>query len=298
MQRRNIIIVAAAVSSGLVAVILGNAYFSGYERQQEKTAEAQRLVRVVVASQDVPFGAQLGSNNLRLVNWPAQSVPTGAFTSLEQLTGTKRVALRPVVNGEPLLASKVSGGDGRATLSTVVPVGKLAYAIPINDVSGVGGFVRPGDIVDVLLTRPIPGDGAGANDKMTDLVVEAVPVLGIDQVADTGDTKAAVAKSATLQVDTRQAQKLALSIQLGQLSLALRNIADPQQAVMPTVLPRHLSTTAVYMPRRVGGSKPAATPAIFRQMVQRAALPQRGPGPTMTVVRGSNSSDYEVQHGY
>ncbi|OAN56590.1 Flp pilus assembly protein CpaB [Sphingobium sp. TCM1] len=301
MQGRNIIVVAVAVSFGLGAVVLGNAYFSGYEKQQEKSAEAQRLVRLVVASQDLPFGAQLGPQNVRMVNWPAQSVPTGAFTDIEQLTKTKRVALRPVVAGEPLLASKISGSDGRATLSTTVPVGKLAYAIPINDVSGVGGFVRPGDVVDVLLTRPIPGDGAGANDKMTDVVVEAVPVLGIDQVADSSQTKAAIAKSATLQVDARQAQKLALSIQLGQLSLALRNVADAQQTAMPTVLPRHLSTTNIYMPRRTGGATPpaaSAMPALFRQMAQRPAPAPRRAGPTMTVVRGSNPSDYEVQHGY
>lgn len=298
MQSRNVVVIAIAVILGLVAVLLGNAYFSGFEQKQEDAAAQQKLARIVVASQDLAFGTVLGPQNMRLANWPSQSVPAGAFTSVEQLTATKRVALGPVVAGEPLLSTKISGADGRATLSANLPVGKLAYAVPITDVSGVGGFVRPGDTVDVILTRPIPGDGATGNDKMTDVVVEAAPVLGIDQNSDPKDTKAVPARTATLEVTTLQAQKLALSIQLGQLSLALRNVADVQQGVRPTVTPRHLSTTAVYMPRRDPSAGPAIASAL-RQVVgvPKAAAAPRKIGPTMTVVRGSASNDYEVQRG-
>jgi len=304
MQRRNLIVIAVAVVLGLLAVFLGNAYFSGYEKQQERAAEQQKLARIVVASQDLAFGTPIGAQNVRLVNWPDQSVPTGAFTSIEQLTAAKRVALGQIVVGEPLLASKVSGADGRATLSANLPVGKLAYAVPITVVSGVGGFVRPGDIVDVILTRTIPGDGAGANDKMTDTIVEAAPVLGIDQVSDSRDTKPVAAKTATLEVDSIQAQKLALAIQLGQLSLALRNVGDGEQSQRPTVLPRHLSASNVYMPRRPppGSGAPAIASAIARAPAGRpgATVPAapRWTGPMMTIVRGSAPTEYGVPRGW
>jgi pilus assembly protein CpaB len=256
------------------------------------------------------FGTPLGLQNLRLANWPADSVPAGAFTSLDALKGT-HVALRPIVAGEPVLASKISGTDGRATLSANLPVGKLAYAVPINDVSGVGGFVRPGDVVDVILTRPMPGAGSSSStDKMTDVVLQGVPVLGVDQVADEKDTKAATAKTATLEVDTLGAQKLALSIQLGALSLALRNVADQTAGPASTVIPRHLSVTNYVVPSRSEGgmAPPQNLGQAMASAMSRPRFPgvtpasmsvsQRPKGPVMTVYRGGVSSDYEVQRGW
>ena len=298
MQGRNTILVAVAIVIGLVAVFLANSYFSGVENKQARVAEEQQLARIVVASQDLTFGTPLSAQNLRLANFPANTVPAGAFTSLEAATRNNRVALRPIVVNEPVLASKVSGADGRATLSANLPVGKLAYAIPVNDVAGVAGFVRPGDIVDILLTRQIPGDGAGGNDKMTDVIMEAVPVLGIDQVSDENNTKPATGKTATLQVDTIGAQKLALASQLGTLSLALRNVADQMIGARATVIPRHLSSTNFTLgPRRQNA--PTA-PRLAANFIPRAPLlagPPRPRGPQMTVVRGSVSSDYEVLRG-
>lgn len=300
MQGRNLILLIVAVAIGLIAVLLANTYFSGVEERQKVVAEQQKLSRIVVASQDVGFGIPLSAQNLRLANWPVSSVPAGAFTSIEAAARDNRVALRPIVTGEPVLASKVSGADGRATLSANLPVGKLAYAVPITDTSGVAGFVRPGDVVDVLVTRPIPGDGTSSNDKMTDVVLEAVPVLGIDQVSDESATKPALAKTATLEVDTFGAQKLALSIQLGTLSLALRNVADQVVGPRQTVVPRHLTTGNYYVRARTSSPsssmRVAASNAILRGPVNLG--PPKPRGPSMTVVRGSQSSEYEVLRGW
>ena len=293
MQSRNIVAIATAAVLGLFAVYLGNAYFSGYEKQQARIIAAQRQVSIVVATQDVPFGAALNSHNLRLASWPAASVPAGAFSSIDQAARGNRVAVLPIATGEPVLASKLSGSDGRATLSSSLPTGKLAYAIPINDVSGVGGFVRPGDVVDVLLTYPIPGDHTGTADKMTDVVVEAAPVLGIDQVFDKSEIKPAVPKTATLEVDTVGAQRLALSVQLGTLSLALRNVADQQRGTHQSVTGRSLSAgeiAAAAAPRPLGAS------SVHRSVaVRRAPHSPAAPRATVAVVRGSALSQYEVQ---
>ncbi|WP_176590869.1 Flp pilus assembly protein CpaB [Sphingobium sp. EM0848] len=303
MQGRNWIFFALAVFLGLGAVLLANAYFSGVEKRQERIAENQKMTGIVVATQNLGFGTPLTDQNLRMANWPANSIPVGAFTSLADALKNSRVAVRPMVTGEPVLASKVSGSDGRATIAANLPAGKLAYAIPINDVSGVGGFVRPGDVVDVLLTRPVPGDGATANDKMTDVVLESVPVLGIDQISDESQTKPIVSKTATLEVDTVGAQKLALAAQLGVVSLALRNVADQAASPRTTVIPRQLSATNYMINAKRTSSAPSAP-------VQMAKVPQfRLPGgsnpttpivngPSMTVIRGTKISEYGVQRGY
>jgi len=303
MQGRNLILLVVAVVIGLIAVFLANTYFSSVENRQERIAEEQKLQRIVVASQDLAFGVPLSTQNLRLANWPASSVPTGAFTSLEAAMRNGRVALRPIVVGEPVLASKVSGADGRAVLSANLPVGKVAYAIPINATAGVGGFVRPGDVVDVLLTRQIPGAGSdsSSNDKMTDVLLTSIPVLGIDQNANEKDTKPATGKTATLEVDSYGAQKLALATQLGVLSLALRNVEDQAAAPQSTVIARNLSASNYVIRPRPSGPPPAQIGTAVAGAIMRTAAtlaPARPRGPSMTVVRGAQTTEYEVLRGW
>jgi pilus assembly protein CpaB len=262
------------------------------------------MARIVVASQGLAFGSPLSVQNVRLANWPADSVPEGAFTSLEEAT-KNRVALRPIVPGEPVLASKVSGANGRATLSANLPIGQLAYSIPISDVAGVGGFIRPGDVVDVILTRKIPGDGAKDYDKMATVVLEAVPVLGIDQVSDESKTEPAVGKTATLQVDTAGAQKLALSTQLGVMTLALRNVGDQVQGSHQTLTSRDIGGHRVIVPSR--GSVVRAYPVAAPQLGSAWPMPtpNRLPGtpatqysgPKMTIVRGVKTTEEGLLRG-
>ncbi|HEY6869748.1 MAG TPA: Flp pilus assembly protein CpaB [Novosphingobium sp.] len=298
MPSRNLIIVGVAIFLGLIAVWLGDVYFSSVQQREVAVAQQNRLARIVVATQDVPFATPLTGQNVRLVNWPESSVPTGAFTSLEQATAN-RVALRPLVAGEPVLASNVSGNSARASIAANLPPGQVAYTIQINDVTGVGGFARPGDVVDVLMTRNMPGDSAGPTDKLNDLVLHAVPLLAIDTIADQSKSQPAVGKTATLQVSAADAQKLALASQIGVLSLALRNVADKSQPVMQTILPRDLSTGRLPMvASRATG--PAATPGSAPAMPHRApaahhrSRPLAPPPPTMIIIRGTTPADYEV----
>ncbi len=300
MQSRNLVILAVAVLIGLLAVLIVNGVFSGVEERQEQLAEQNRMVRIAVASQELTFGTALSGQNVRLANWPAGSVPVGAFTSLEEATKS-RVALRPIVPGEPILASKVSGTDGRATIAANLPQGQLAFSVPINDVTGAGGFIRPGDVVDVMVTRKIPGDGASESDKMTDVVLQSVPVLAVDQESNENNTKPAIAKTVTLQVDGPGAQKLALAQQLGVLTLALRNVGDNTAAPTNTVLPRDITSSRLYIGQKSGGA-PAARPRAPTLAVRPARQPLAAipglSGPRMTVVRGTKSSEESVYHGF
>jgi pilus assembly protein CpaB len=303
MGQRNIIAIVAAIILGLIAVFLVNSYFSGVETRQAAIAQQQKMVRIAVASQSLAFGTALSSQNVRLVNWPAESVPEGAFTSVENAV-SNRVALRPIVAGEPLLASKVSGTNGRATLSAQLPAGMLAYSIPISDVAGVAGFVRPGDVVDVLLTRPLPtATGGSSNEKISTIVLEAVPVLGIDQVLDDTKTDPVVGKTATLQVDTIGAQKLALSTQMGVMTLALRNVGDPAVGAHPTLSSRSLGGGPVYVrpaggvPYRRAVPRMAAAPVLSVPSGQATPILPQITGPRMTVVRGVRTSEEGLLRG-
>ncbi|MBH0112567.1 Flp pilus assembly protein CpaB [Novosphingobium sp. YJ-S2-02] len=297
MQGRNLILIAVAMLLGIIAVVVTNAYFSGVEEKQAQVAKQQELRQIVVAAAELPFGTVLNEQNVKLVSWPASSVPEGAILSLADAIKGGQATLRPIVAGEPVLTSKLSG---RPTLSANLPKGQFAVAVPASAVAAAGGFVRPGDMVDVLLTRKIPGDGAANDDKMTDVVLTAVPVLAVDVDANDKSTEPTVGKTVTLQVDTLGAQKLALSQQLGVLSLALRNAADTTVTEFSTVVPPQLSTRNF----RIGKTATAPAPAVAAiaapaRRVSTVAKPApRRFGPTMTIFRGAEPSDYEVQRGY
>jgi pilus assembly protein CpaB len=306
MGGRNLLFVGLAVALGLIAVILANSYFRGVETRQQRVAQEQRLARIVVATRPLEFGEPLTNENLRLANFPASSVPDGAFRSVEDATRGGRVALRPIVVNEPVLSDKVSGADGRAVLASNLAPGMRAVSIPVNAVAGVSGFIRPGDVVDILLTRSIPGSEGNEN-MMTDVILDRVKVLAIDQNPNEKDTKPKVGKTAVVEVDLYQAQKLVLAQKLGALSLALRNVAQPEQVAMTTVTARDLGGAGV---RYAGVSRPRAVqpagmfaprvptfPAVAPPPASGPASPAVRPkpaGPTMTIYRGVESTEESV----
>src|SRR5260370_42176747 len=104
MQNRNWIVLAVAIVLGLVAVLLANSYFSGVKEKQERLAQQQAMARIVVAAQPLEFGTKLTPQNVRMQNFPASSVPEGAFRSIDDALKDNRVALRPIVVNEPVLA--------------------------------------------------------------------------------------------------------------------------------------------------------------------------------------------------
>ncbi len=313
MQGRNLILLGVALAIGLVAVILANSYFSGVEERQAAVAEQQRLVRIVVAAQPMEFGAPLTQQNLKLANFPAASVPEGAFTSIPEALKDNRVALRPIVPGEPVLRSKVSGTDGRATLAALLPDGFRAISIPVNNVNGVAGFVLPGMMVDVLLLRQIEGDGAGTQDQRADTILENVQVLAVDQLANekTGEPK--VSRTATLAVTPTDASRLALANRMGTLQLTLRKIEPefatdgaPEQRVARTVTSRQLGVPRIVIGSLNrggggggggGGYSPPAVPRLASISPPAAGTLPAMPlytGPAMTVVRGTEPTNYQV----
>ena len=221
-----------SITSLIVGIVLGVAavvLMALYLRSARPAAEAsQAMGNIVVAAVDMPIGTEFKPEFIKVVQWPVASIPKDAFASSDEIfkgaaRPGDRVSLKIVKVGEPILRTNVSGFGGRATMSREVARGMRAVAIRIDDVSGVAGFILPGDRVDVMLTRQIEGTAAGGSNLATDVILQNITVLGIDQLADQDRDKPVVGRTVTVEVTPDQAQKLALAQQAGTLGLALRN---------------------------------------------------------------------------
>jgi pilus assembly protein CpaB len=226
LRASTIVMIGFAVVFGLIAVFIAQAWLNNQANMQAQNYEANKktttMQTVVVAKQPLRFGTELNASLLEEVPWPAASMPAGAFTKISDVMhGGRRVVLAAIEPNEPVLSLKITGPGERATLSALVKPGMKAVTIRVNDVEGVGGFVLPGDRVDVVLTRQIEKGSAS-----TEVVLQNTRVLAVDQSADERAAKAAVAKSVTLEVSTVEAQKVWLASSVGNLSLLLRKAGD------------------------------------------------------------------------
>lgn len=226
MRASTLVMIGFAVLFGLLAVFIARAWLNSQEEMRMRSMQTQTkpmaTKTIVVAAKPLRYGMELTADSLREIPWSQDAVPKGAFNSISEiLVGGKRVVLTPVEANEPVLALKITGAGQRATLSSLVQDGMKAVTIRVNDVEGVGGFVLPGDRVDVVLTRQTDKDKAS-----TEVVLQNARVLAVDQSADISADKPAVAKAVTLEVSTDQAQRVWLASSVGSLSLLLRKAGE------------------------------------------------------------------------
>ena len=231
MRSSTIVMIGFAVVFGLLAVFIAEVWLNNQASIQKKNLEAGNKApvatqTVVVAKQPLRFGVELNAGMLQEVPWPADARPAGAYSKIEELlSGGRRVVLAAIEENEPVLSLKVTGAGQRATLSALVKPGMKAVTVRVNDVEGVGGFVLPGDHVDVVMTRQIDKGSA-----TTEVILQNRRVLAIDQSADERAAKASIAKSVTLEVETVEAQKVWLASSVGNLSLLLRKAGETASA--------------------------------------------------------------------
>ena len=313
MKRESLIALGIALVLGALAVYLANIFLSRSEVRTETAAMG--TTRVAVAAVPLDYGVEVTPEKIRFVDLPNANLPAGSFRTINQLLpmGKKRVALRPIQVNELILASKLSGEGQSASIAALLPDGKRAAAIRLNDVSGVAGFIQPNDSVDVLVTRQA-GVSGGAG-QQTDVLLQNVRVIAIDQNAKNADGTPSIAKTATLEVQPVDAQKLALGQQVGSLSLVLRKPGEEQnsplvQTVSLNDLRYSLSGGARYSGSSFGQSLAAAfEPARARiaasaqptaqRPVRRGAspvvrAPRKGNSNSVEIVRGTEGKDYEV----
>lgn len=248
---------------------------------------------IVVASAPLRFGMELDPAQLTEIPWPQDALPQGAVATVSELTAAgSRVVLSPIEPNEPVLLAKLSGVGGRASLSNLLSPGMRAVTIRTDEIAGVGGFITPGDRVDVVLTRDagsiaeVAGNARGASGSTiaTEVVVANARVLTVGQGADERQTGPQVVGSVTIEVTGDGAQKVALARNVGTLSLALRPAGGD------AVSPDGVTTISAFGGSIVSGAAEAAG-SLF-------GAPAEPEGPrlkTVLVTRGSEEAQsYEV----
>jgi pilus assembly protein CpaB len=307
MTRQSMIALAVAIVLGLVAVYLGNTYLSS----SQKRLAASETSRVAVAAIPMGYGAEVTPDKIRFVDYPNSSIPPGAFKSAAQLLpqGKKRFALIPIGINEPILANKISAIGQGASIAALLPDGMRAATVKVNAVSGVAGFIQPNDSVDVLITRQASGPDRDV--QVTDVLLQNVRVIAIDQKSRNTSGAPDVAKTATLEVNPIDAQKLALGEAVGTLSLVLRKPGEQNNPVVETVslsdLRYNMYGGARYPAPAVVGGFGQAMAAPVRQAAARVSRPRPArraaapkPAPpvdtrtNIEVFRGTQSSEYKV----
>ncbi|SFB75885.1 Flp pilus assembly protein CpaB [Massilia yuzhufengensis] len=222
-NKRAVIVMSLAILFGLAAVVLASRWLL--------TQPATSSGRIAVAAADINIGMRLTPEMLKLVDWPAHSVPKGAFDDPQKLAG--RVLRTSILMGEPLSEAKLAPAGTLGGLSALITEGKRAITVRVNDVIGVAGFALPGNFVDIIVsteTDPLPQSDNGREKSISKIVLERILVLAVAQEVNRDETKPKVVNAVTLEVTPEQAEKLDLARSVGTLSLALRNQVDPAAA--------------------------------------------------------------------
>ncbi len=242
MKAARVVVLTVAIAAGGVAAMLAGR--SDPPPAPAPVAEVKaESVDVLVAKAEIPMGHALSPGELQWQAWP-MSAATGDFIrksdrpdALESLAG--HIARAPFVAGEPIREAKLVNAKGSGFMAAILPSGRRAVSTQISPETGAGGFILPNDHVDVILTRRGRGgggaDNAGGGDSFSsEIILNNIRVLAIDQsVEEKGGQKVVVGKTATLELSPNQSETLALSQQLGTLSLALRSITDVSKTDAP-----------------------------------------------------------------
>jgi pilus assembly protein CpaB len=258
---RFLIVLVAAISAIGLAAVMQRAL--GQKPAAAPSAIAasvpgKPMTQVLVAKHDLAIGARLTGEDVTWQAWPTEAVnaafitngaalpkPEGAEKAKAAVTNAAAdmiggvdpakavegaIVRDPILTGEPITPRKiVRGGDG-GYLSVVLSPGKRAMAVPVTSETAVGGFILPGDRVDVLQTREATGgadDGGSGKVTIAETILQNVRVLALDQsTAAEKDAKSIVAATATIEVSPADAEALTKAKATGPVTLALRAYTD------------------------------------------------------------------------
>lgn len=254
---------------GLAVLLALSAGILVYQTMQSKAGAgrgpAVKTVSLVVAARDLPAGTKLAPDMLRTQNYPETMAPAQRYATAVEVQS--RILASGMSANEPLTPSRLAGEAAAGGISAVITPGKRAMAVKGNKVMGLAGLIRPGNMVDVLVTLPVDGK---AERTMTKVVLENVPVLTAgSQMSTDKDEGGPAAEIYTLELTPQESEKVALASTQGSLHFALRNTSDTE-----TVLTE--------------GADSRATLASYR--VQRAVRSSRGAANTVEIITGSKRS--------
>jgi pilus assembly protein CpaB len=219
MRRPIVFVILAAMGAMLAAIVV----FSAIRKRESEVQRAMaHTVEIVVAAKDIPLGAKLEPDALKLVRWARDGVPQGAFTDPQAVAGS--FARHEFEANEPIVASMLFMGEKTAgVMQLLIPAGMRAMSMPVDEVSDIAGFVAPHTRVDILVA--VAGTGPG-EPSFSRIVLQNIEVLAVAQEIEHVKDEPQVVKVVTLLVTPVDAERLTLASREGLLRLAMRNYSD------------------------------------------------------------------------
>jgi len=284
MARMRVFLVLLLALTAGGALALGTYNYVSSSSQGGSSTSAIPSKQVVVAASDLPMGAELTADDVKVIEWPASSVPAEAISDPKEIVG--RGLVMNVVQYEPILPLKLASKEAGAGLPPVIPPGLRAVSVRVNEVIGVAGYVVPGTRVDVLTTI---NPGQQQTTMTSKVILTDVQVLAagtkLDNTAD--KDKPVPVSVVTLLVNPDEAERLTLAASEGKIQLALRNPLDRSapatRGVRPAVLLGSEPATRV-----VPSPRAAAT-------VARALPTAEAPQATVEIIRGDKRAHEVVR---
>jgi len=232
MDKKKLILLIGALVVAAVTALLAKNMFTGASAPQVEAKKVEVLgEEVLVASRALPVGTIITPDAFSFQPWPEDLVEEAYYkkegTDIESLNGT--VVRNAITAGQPLTKGAIVSPGDRGFLAAALGPGMRAVTIPVSGLTGVAGFVFPGDRIDLMLTQAVKGDGPEL--KVSETVIRNVRVLATDnRVTQTkneaGQAVAQKTKLVTLEATPKIAEKIAVAQTLGTLSLSLRSLAD------------------------------------------------------------------------
>ncbi|EEE38852.1 Flp pilus assembly protein CpaB [Rhodobacteraceae bacterium KLH11] len=246
-----VLIIGVALAGG--AVYMAREYITDNQAKlaQERKLREEALanakaglvptVDVLVSNRSLKYGEQLTQEDIRVVQWPENAIPEGTFVEIAALfpdtRDNERFVLRAMEKDEAIMAVKVTAPGETAGLRSQLPKGMRAFAISVDVASGVSGFLRPGDTVDVYWTGAVRSEGRG---EITRLVLTNIELVAVDQTAGLDVTGTTIARTVTVAATPQQIAALAQAQNTGRMSLALVGAQDDKVAEVVEVDQRAL----------------------------------------------------------
>jgi pilus assembly protein CpaB len=233
MDRKKLVLLLAALVVAIGTALAARSMFAGTSAPQAVAAPKQpQGPKVLVAQRALPVGTIITQDAVGFQAWPKDMVDQAYFvegeSDINKMLGT--VVRHPITAGEPVTKGALVAPGDRGFLAAALGPGMRAVTVPVSAKTGVGGFVFPGDHVDLMLTQTVKAD-SGPPLKVTETILRNVRVLATDQSTESthtpeGKTVVRAFRTVTLEVTPKIAEKVAVSQTIGTLSLSLRSIAD------------------------------------------------------------------------
>jgi pilus assembly protein CpaB len=234
MGKMRVVVLGLAVGSAVLAGLLAKGYIGRKAPTEVVEVNTVQMSDVLVASRDMQMGERLAEGAVAWREWPKSNVTTAMITRAEKPGAreefAKARARLAIFEGEPIVEKKLVLPDQTGFMSAILPKGMRAISVAISVRSSAGGFILPNDRVDVILTRKVDDPQTKKKSVVSDTVLTNVRVLAINQTYRQDETgeKVTVAegKTATLELDPRQSEIVSMVESAGELSLALRSMAE------------------------------------------------------------------------